>query len=306
MVIESWEMRKANDGVGRVDAYADADDGGARIAGGRHIEVKTLAEEGGVSQTPCCAQRVYQLRHALYCCVIKKTDPCVRAACAGCSVRDVAAEINSAVGAPTRHASPRNPKRRAVLRNVIRSPRADRLVRRFLSRSMGRVRGVAAGARKTKSRFGSTLERLSHVRIWYYERETRDLVRINQCEMIESFLDSFRDYNLSVVLSLFSEITEAVLPEREAADANFRLLLLASQAVKRTGKAELPLAYFSLWTVKLGGWLPPLGSCARCGKELDEREARYFSSATSVMVCEKCRRGVTRPVIPQCGNGLPP
>lgn len=165
----------------------------------------------------------------------------------------------------------------------------------FLSRSTGRVRGVASGARKTKSRFGSTLERLSHVRIWYYERETRDLVRINQCEMIESFLDSFRDYALSVVLSLFSEITEAVLPERETADANFRLLLLASQAVKRSGKAELPLAYFSLWTVKLGGWLPPMGICARCGKELNERETLYFSSAIYAMACDRCRRGVARP-----------
>jgi DNA repair protein RecO (recombination protein O) len=52
---------------------------------------------------------------------------------------------------------------------------ADRLVS-FLSRNMGRVRGVAAGARRTKSRFGSTLERLSYIRIWFFERETRDLV----------------------------------------------------------------------------------------------------------------------------------
>ena len=140
----------------------------------------------------------------------------------------------------------------------------------FCPASMGRVRGVAAGARRTKSRFGSTLERLSHVRIWFYERETRDLVRISQCEMIESFLDAFRDYASSVALSLFSEITEAVLPEREAADANFRLLLLAAQTVKRTGKVELPLAYFSLWTVKLGGWLPPLDACARCGKNASD------------------------------------
>lgn len=172
---------------------------------------------------------------------------------------------------------------------------ADRLVS-FLSRSMGRVRGVASGARKTKSRFGSTLERLSHVRIWYYERETRDLVRINQCEMIESFLDAFRDYALSIVLSLFSEITEAVLPEREAADANFRLLLLAAQAVKRSGKSELPLAYFSLWTVKLGGWLPAIGSCARCGRELKDHEARYFSAPASAIVCERCGRGAGRAI----------
>ncbi len=152
---------------------------------------------------------------------------------------------------------------------------ADRLVS-FLSRSMGRVRGVAAGARRPKSRFGSTLERLSYVSIWYYERETRDLVRINQCEIIESFLSAFSDYALSIALALFSEITEAVLPEREAADANFRLLLLAARTVKRTGKAELPLAYFSLWTVKLGGWLPSLGSCASCGKELQRERREVF------------------------------
>ena len=69
----------------------------------------------------------------------------------------------------------------------------DRLVS-FLSRSTGRLRGVARGARRPKSRFGSTLEPLSHIRIWFYERETRDLVRINQCELIRSFLATQRDY----------------------------------------------------------------------------------------------------------------
>src|SRR6202046_1568083 len=82
---------------------------------------------------------------------------------------------------------------------------ADRLVS-FLSRTMGRVRGVAAGARRTKSRFGSTLERLSHVRIWFFERPSRDLVRINQCELVESFLDAFRDYASGVALAIFSEV----------------------------------------------------------------------------------------------------
>jgi DNA repair protein RecO (recombination protein O) len=165
---------------------------------------------------------------------------------------------------------------------------ADRLVS-FLSRTMGRVRGVAAGAKRTKSRFGSTLERLSHVRIWYYEKETRDLVRISQCEIIESFLDVFRDYAASVVLGLFSEITEAVLPEREASDANFRLLLLATQTVKRTGKTELALAYFALWTVKLGGWLPSLDRCGRCGRAISAGEQHYYSASALAFMCEKCR-----------------
>src|ERR1700688_1311642 len=102
---------------------------------------------------------------------------------------------------------------------------ADRLVS-FLSRTIGRVRGVASGARRTKSRFGSTLERLSHVRIWFFEKETRELVRINQCELIESFLEVQRDYAVTLALALMSEVTEAVLGEHEVAEPNFRLLLL--------------------------------------------------------------------------------
>ena len=97
---------------------------------------------------------------------------------------------------------------------------ADRIVS-FFSRGAGRLRGVAKGARRTKSRFGSTLERLSHIRIWYYERETRDLVRINQSELIESFMVAHADYDTSVAFSLFSEISEMVLPEREPLDAPF-------------------------------------------------------------------------------------
>jgi DNA repair protein RecO (recombination protein O) len=174
---------------------------------------------------------------------------------------------------------------------------ADRLVS-FLSRTMGRMRGVAAGARKPKSRFGSTLEKLSHIRIWFFERETRDLVRISQCELIESFLDAFRDYASSVAFALFTEITEAVLPEREASDANFRLLLLSAQTIKRTGKPELPLAYFALWTVKLGGWLPPLDRCGRCGQALLEGAAAYFAPSASAIACGKCRKPGMRVISP--------
>jgi DNA repair protein RecO (recombination protein O) len=165
---------------------------------------------------------------------------------------------------------------------------SDRLVS-FLSRTMGRVRGTAAGARRTKSRFGSTLERLSHIRIWFFEKETRDLVRINQTELIESFLDAFSDFASSVALSIFCEVTEAVLPEHEPSDANFRLLLLATQAVKRTRRPELPLAYFALWTVKLAGWLPSLNSCSRCGRAIAEGESAYFSRGASAIFCQRCR-----------------
>src|SRR5262245_47787076 len=97
----------------------------------------------------------------------------------------------------------------------------DRLVS-FFSRTYGRLRGVASGARRPKSRFGGTLEPLTYLRIWYYERENRDLVRISQTELIESFIDVQHDYAAGIALALASDISESVLGEREAAEPNFR------------------------------------------------------------------------------------
>jgi DNA repair protein RecO (recombination protein O) len=178
---------------------------------------------------------------------------------------------------------------------------ADRLVS-FFTRSMGRVRGVASGARKTKSKFGSTLERLSYIKVWFHEKENRELVRLTQCELIESFMQAFSDYTSGVALAILSEVTERVLPDHEVADANFRLLLLVARAIKARGKSEVPLAYFVLWTVKLGGWLPSLDACARCGRVLGQEEGKpapaYFSQTATAIMCEKCRRPGMRTVSP--------
>ena len=168
---------------------------------------------------------------------------------------------------------------------------ADRLVS-FLSRSWGRIRGVAAGSRRPKSKFGSTLERMSHVRIWFFERETRELVRISQSELIESFVDVFRDYSAGVALTLFTEIAELVLPEREPMDAYFRLLLMAAQYVKREKQIDLPLAYFALWTVRLGGWLGSFENCSRCGKLIGGNA--YVNALSPGIACASCRQAGMR------------
>jgi DNA repair protein RecO (recombination protein O) len=163
----------------------------------------------------------------------------------------------------------------------------DRLVS-FLDRQAGRQRGVARGARRPKSRFGSTLEVLAYIRIWYFERETRELVRINQTELIESFLDVQRDYASTVALSLVSEITEAVLGEREAADAQFRLILLTARAIRAHGPSPFVLAYFCLWTARLSGWLGALDRCSHCGRTF-QVEPAFHSGASAELACSDCR-----------------
>src|ERR1700736_4139046 len=89
----------------------------------------------------------------------------------------------------------------AIILKTFPLGEADRLVS-FLGRSSGRMRGVAAGARRVKNRYGSTLQLLSHVQVWYVEKETRDLVRIQQCEPLESFNKSQSDYFLSTGMAV--------------------------------------------------------------------------------------------------------
>jgi DNA repair protein RecO (recombination protein O) len=171
---------------------------------------------------------------------------------------------------------------------------ADRLVS-FLGRTSGRIRGVASGARRLKNRYGSTLEVLSHVRIWYVEKETRDLVRIQQCELIESFNKAQSNYELSTGLAVVSEISEQVLPEREVADPMFRLILLVAREIERSGDWVLPLSYFAFWTVRLGGWLPRFDRCSACGDAL-RNQAGFYAPWEPGLFCEKCRRPGMQPV----------
>ncbi|HEX4545308.1 MAG TPA: DNA repair protein RecO, partial [Candidatus Acidoferrum sp.] len=175
----------------------------------------------------------------------------------------------------------------AIILKTFPLGEADRLVS-FLGRSSGRVRGVAAGARRVKNRYGSTLEVLSHVRIWYVERETRELVRIQQAELVESFHKSQSDYGLSTGLAMISEISELVLPEHEVSEPMFRLILLAAQEVERTGQWDLPLAYFAFWTVRLGGWLPRFDRCTSCGAPFGAQPA-FYDAHQPGLFCERCR-----------------
>ncbi len=176
----------------------------------------------------------------------------------------------------------------AIILKTFPLGESDRLVS-FFGRNSGRLRGVAAGARRVKNRYGSTLEVLSHVQLWYVERETRDLVRIQQCELLESFHKAQSDYALSTGLAVISEICERVLPEQEAAEAMFRLVLLVVREIERRGSWDLPLAYFAFWTLKLGGWLPSFERCAECGRLFGDDASFSFSHSAGVF-CGDCRK----------------
>ena len=134
------------------------------------------------------------------------------------------------------------------------------LVVSFLARDLGKLRGVARGARRPKSRFGAGLERLSHARMFYFQRETRELVSLDSCELIASQLGLVSEYATGVALDYVAEVSDQLLPPAEPNERFFRLLaaVLEFLRARREQGVWQAVGYFSYWAVRLSGFLPEL------------------------------------------------
>lgn len=164
---------------------------------------------------------------------------------------------------------------------------ADRIVA-FFSREHGKVRGVANGARKMKNRFGASLEPLTHSRVQFFEKENRDLVRIQSAEILDSPMALFTDYERAVFAGQLVDLTDRFLPEHQPHDAVFRLVRMMLQAVKDDCPLDLAACYFEVWMLRLAGVFPDLFRCAACSKSLDTVEERHLARGLQSVVCAAC------------------
>ena len=136
--------------------------------------------------------------------------------------------------------------------------RESDLIVSFFTRDQGKLRGVARRARRPKNTFGSGLERLSHATVSYYQKENRELVSLNSCELVHSQFTLASNYEASVALDYLAEVTEQLLPPNETNERHFRLLIAVLDYLRSGGSAWPAITYFALWSVRLAGFLPDL------------------------------------------------
>ena len=154
----------------------------------------------------------------------------------------------------------------ALILRTYKLGEADRIVV-FLTRDRGKKRGVAKGARRVRSRFIGALEPMTRAGVAYYEREQRDLVRINYVEPTRSPLSPSSAEALGHV-GYFAELIDEWAPEAHADERLYRLGSSMTDAIAG-GAAIEPLArYFEYWILRLQGVYPSLASCPGCGEPL--------------------------------------
>ena len=164
---------------------------------------------------------------------------------------------------------------------------ADLLVTAF-TRSEGKVKGVAKSAKKSRRRFGGSLEPLTCVKFYWEDRERQELARIDSCDVLLSPLSTEVDYPRAVALGHIAEMLDELLPDREANDTVFRLAWSVLQNLP-PANIWMPITYFDLWMVRLMGFLPELDRCIVCERPLDGQRA-YFHALVDGLMCSQDKR----------------
>jgi DNA repair protein RecO (recombination protein O) len=164
---------------------------------------------------------------------------------------------------------------------------ADLLVSLF-TREQGKIKGVARHAMRSRRRFGGALEPMTHVRASYTEKLRQELVRLDAFEVLSSPMSTPVDYTRVAALELIAEILDEAMPDGAPEDAVFRLTIAVLDELQ-IGRIWMPVTYFALWMSRLMGWMPELGRCIMCGRDL-RGEPVWWSSAADGVTCVDDRR----------------
>jgi DNA repair protein RecO (recombination protein O) len=172
----------------------------------------------------------------------------------------------------------------AVVLRTYKLGEADRIVV-LLTRQHGKVRAVAKGVRKTKSRFGSRLEPIRHVALQLYEG--RELDTITQAESIDHFGAIREDLNRIARASAMLEAVDHMSSDREPNPRLYTMLLGALRALA-ADDSPLLVAGFFFKLLALEGFRPVVEGCVTCG-ETDALVA--FDAEEGGLLCVQHRRG---------------
>ncbi len=173
---------------------------------------------------------------------------------------------------------------------------ADRIVV-FFTREHGIVRGVAKGAKRLKSRFGSTLEPFSTVQLEYFQKEERELVSIQRVDLLRSRFEAASNPEFLHTFSYIGELLAAFVPPHDPNETLYRMVkaCIESSSNSPTNLAAIRV-YFELWLLRLGGYLPDWSVCDVCKRKLSTNEAADLQ-ADFHLFCSQCRKSRSGQVI---------
>src|SRR5436305_1758957 len=171
-----------------------------------------------------------------------------------------------------------------VVLRTYRLGEADRIVV-MMTAQHGKVRAVAKGVRKPRSRFGARLEPVSHVAVMMYAGRQLDIV--SQAESLDHFRAIREDLDRLTRAMALLEVVDQVAQEREANTQLYQMLVGALRALAaRSAPLLVPAFYWKVLAAE--GMRPELDACVSCGSP---GPLVAFDVGEGGVLCRTCRRG---------------
>ncbi|MCK4648352.1 DNA repair protein RecO [bacterium] len=151
----------------------------------------------------------------------------------------------------------------------------------FYTRDFGKIRGVAKGAKRRKSKF-SPLEILSRHTIVFYEREDKDLYTLGECQAEETFPNIRKDIKKVAYGAYLAELVTAVSTSQKN-EPLFDLFLKALHFLDKKEDSEIIIRAFETRLLDILGFGLHLNTCLICKKEL--KENFKFNPGLGGLIC---------------------
>lgn len=159
----------------------------------------------------------------------------------------------------------------AIILRLTDYGEADRIVS-LLTPQLGRISGIARGARKSRKRFGGALEGFAHLRLQL--NLGAGLAGIASADIISIFSGIRTELSRIGHAAYACELTERLTPEGEENPRLFRLLLRYLEWLDQVPPSPSDRRFFAVNLLKILGYQPELE-----GMGISDRTARLLERA---------------------------
>lgn len=177
----------------------------------------------------------------------------------------------------------------------------------FYTKEFGKLNGIVKGARKTKSKFGASLDSMAYVLLVVYKKETGGLNLISQCDLMKSFSNIPSDLDRLVEGLKVIEIIYQVSHYEEKNYPLFKLLIGTLSALDKADKNFSSIGF--AFEIKLGellGYSFNFSKCGKCGKDNFQKSEMtgtvHFDFSRGAVICFDCQNHFIHPVKISFGN----
>jgi len=153
---------------------------------------------------------------------------------------------------------------------------------------LGKIKGIAKGAKRSKRRFVNNLQPFSYVRIVFSEGRG-ELIRVDEADMIQPLFRISEDISKVLYGSYFLEMVKEMTGEKESNPQLFELLVNFLTLLNDSPPREEYPRVFELRFLDLLGYRPRLMECTICGKNPLAGEGTFFSYRHGGVVCKQCQ-----------------